>query len=77
MGFAATFVVGEKTFWQMNLITAHVAVGSLILAFWTIHMLRCRRAFGEPFGQSAEKQTTGSRTDKNSIVSVSQPLTSS
>ena len=40
--FAATFIVGEKTFLQMNLITAHVAVGSLILAFWTVHMLRCR-----------------------------------
>ena len=40
--FAATFVVGEKSFLQMNLITAHVAVGSLILAFWTAHMLRCR-----------------------------------
>lgn len=41
--FAASFVVGEKTFLQMNLITAHVAVGSLILAFWTIHALRCLR----------------------------------
>jgi len=40
--FAATFVVGEKSFLQMNLITAHVAFGSLILAFWTAHMLRCR-----------------------------------
>lgn len=41
--FAARFVVPEKTFWQMNLVTAHVAVGSLILAFWTIHALRCLR----------------------------------
>ncbi len=40
--FAASFIVGEKTFVQMNIITAHVAFGSLILAFWTVHMLRCR-----------------------------------
>ena len=46
--FAASFVVGEKTFLQMNLITAHVAVGSLILAFWTVHMLRCRCSIGSP-----------------------------
>ena len=43
--FAANYVVGEKTFTQMNLVTAHVAVGSLILAFWTIHTLRCRRSY--------------------------------
>ncbi len=44
--FAATFVVGEKTFLQGNIVTAHVAVGSLILAFWTVHMLRCRWSLG-------------------------------
>lgn len=44
MGFAAGFVVGEKTFFQMNLITAHVAVGSLILGFWSVQWLRCRHA---------------------------------
>ena len=42
--FAASYVVGEKNFTQMNLVTAHVAVGSLILAVWTIHTLRCRRS---------------------------------
>ena len=46
LDFAATFVVGEKTFLQMNLITAHVAVGSLILAFWVVHFLRCHQALG-------------------------------
>lgn len=40
---AASFVVGEKTLFQMNLITAHVAVGSLILAFWTIQSVRSWR----------------------------------
>lgn len=43
--FASSFVVAEKSFWQMNLITAHVAVGSLILAYWTIHTLRCFRDY--------------------------------
>jgi cytochrome c oxidase assembly protein subunit 15 len=76
LGFAATFVVGEKTFWQMNLITAHVAVGSLILAFWTNHWLRCRRRFGRNTTNS--QKTVSQRpsplaTSKN----VTQPLTSS
>lgn len=38
--FAARFVVPEKGFLQMNLITAHVATGSLILGLLTI--LACR-----------------------------------
>jgi len=42
--FAANYVVGEKTLTQTNLVTAHVAIGSLILACWTIHALRCRRS---------------------------------
>lgn len=46
LNFAASFVIGEKTFLQMNLITAHVAVGSLILAMWVVHLLRCQRAIG-------------------------------
>lgn len=46
VNFGASFVVGEKTLLQMNLITAHVAVGSLILVFWTIQMLRCQCLFG-------------------------------
>ena len=41
--FAASFVVAEKTFWQMNIVTAHVATGSLLLAFWMIHSLRFGR----------------------------------
>ncbi len=43
-GVAARFVVSEKSFWQMNLITAHVAVGSLILAFSTAQAVRFARA---------------------------------
>ena len=41
--FAASYVIGEKTFMQMNIVTLHQAVGSLILAFYTLHALRCRR----------------------------------
>jgi cytochrome c oxidase assembly protein subunit 15 len=44
--FAATFVIGEKSYFQMHLITAHVATGSLILAVWTVHFLRCHLALG-------------------------------
>ncbi len=41
--FAARYVVPEKTFWQTNLVTLHVAMGSLILATATYHYVRvCR-----------------------------------
>jgi cytochrome c oxidase assembly protein subunit 15 len=42
--FAAQYIVAEKTFWQMNVITMHVAVGSLILATATFHAIRSGRA---------------------------------
>ena len=42
--FAANYVIHEKTFWQVNLITSHVAVGSLILATATYHLARVCRA---------------------------------
>ena len=45
MEFAAGFVVPEKSMFQMNLVTAHVAVGSLILAFWTVQVFRAHRLF--------------------------------
>ena len=64
--FAATFVVGEKSFLQMNLITAHVAVGSLILAVWTVHMLRCRNSLG-PIGSIKTSQDHESQIDSNSV----------
>ena len=42
--FAARYVVPEKTFLQMNLITLHVAMGSLILATAAYHYVRVCRA---------------------------------
>jgi cytochrome c oxidase assembly protein subunit 15 len=45
MAFAAKFVVPEKSMFQMNLVTAHVAVGSLILALWTVQVFRSHRLF--------------------------------
>lgn len=45
MEFAANFVVPEKSMFQMNLVTAHVAVGSLILALWTVQVFRAHRLF--------------------------------
>lgn len=45
-GFAARYTVAEKTFWQLNWITLHVAIGSLILATATFHCARVCRAMG-------------------------------
>lgn len=42
--FSSSFVVAEKSLVQVNLVTAHVAVGSLILAFWTVQAFRCCRS---------------------------------
>lgn len=42
--WAATYIIAEKSFFQINVVTAHAAVGSLILAFWTVHALRTNRA---------------------------------
>ena len=87
LGFAATFVVGEKTFIQMNLITAHVAVGSLILAAWTFHMLRCRRVIYCPNNDLVKEDIRRQRTEStpgndtkftaDEKQSEIQPLTSS
>lgn len=43
---AAGFVIPEKSFWQMNVVTLHVAVGSLIVALWAVQWMRCFRLFG-------------------------------
>ena len=43
--FAAAFVVLEKSMFQMNLITAHVALGFVILALWTVQAFRAHRLF--------------------------------
>lgn len=76
--FAASFIVGEKTFMQMNLITAHVAVGSLILAFWTVHMLRCRCSLRSAIGLGAadsdeENLTKGSSVSQDSDFGTTNP----
>ena len=42
---AASFVIPEKSFFQINVVTAHAAMGSLILAFWVVHALRTNRAY--------------------------------
>ncbi|MEZ6093721.1 MAG: COX15/CtaA family protein [Pirellulaceae bacterium] len=38
--WTAQFVIREKSFYQTILVTAHMATGSLILAFWTVHVTR-------------------------------------
>ncbi len=68
MPFAATFVVPEKTFRQMNIITAHVATGSLIVAIWSVFALRYNRVrFGhaESAGVAGKpEKDTGSSESK-------------
>jgi heme a synthase len=44
--WAARFVIEQKSMLQANIITAHVAVGSLIVAFWMVQFLRSYRAVG-------------------------------
>lgn len=38
--WAAAWVIPEKSFWQVNIVTLHVAVGSLILVAWVVVALR-------------------------------------
>jgi cytochrome c oxidase assembly protein subunit 15 len=69
LDFAAKFIVPEKSLLQMNLITAHVVVGSLILAFWTIHALRCNRRFVVCRGAgSADLSNTLTHSDIGAIT---------
>ncbi len=42
---AARFVIAQKSMLQANIVTGHVAIGSLILAFWMVQFLRCWRVF--------------------------------
>ena len=47
---AANFVISEKSFFQINVVTAHAALGSLILAFWVVHALRTNRLIRQAAG---------------------------
>ena len=49
---AAQWVIPEKTFLQMYMVTSHAAVGSLILAAWTVVAVRSYRL--SELGDSAE-----------------------
>jgi cytochrome c oxidase assembly protein subunit 15 len=55
--FAASFVVPEKTFEQVNLVTLHVALGSLILASATYHLVRVSRAIHLRRSEATSKDT--------------------
>ncbi len=56
--FAASFVVQEKSFLQMNLTTAHVAIGSLILAVLTVIACRSWRAWNIVNGTCGNAEDT-------------------
>ena len=65
---AASFVVAEKSFFQVNIITAHVANGSLILAFWTVQTLRCHRIFS----RSAETSTVKKIAQTSTLTTAAE-----
>lgn len=69
--FAAQFVVAEKTFLQMNLVTAHVAIGSLILATLTLHCVRCWRVFLPRWSEQKLQQAASFNNETASISSAS------
>lgn len=48
--WAAQFVIPEKTMWQTNIVTLHVAVGATIVALWAVLVVRCGRVFGGAAG---------------------------
>lgn len=58
---AAQFVIPEKTMWQTNIVTMHVAVGSAIVALWAVLVVRCWRVFGSTEESLAESQPDNSR----------------
>jgi heme a synthase len=43
---AASFIIEQKSMFQANIVTGHVAVGSLIIGFWMIQFLRSHLAIG-------------------------------
>ncbi|MEM9410006.1 MAG: hypothetical protein AAGA30_02765, partial [Planctomycetota bacterium] len=66
--WAASFVVPEKSFFQINTITAHAALGSLILAFFTIHASRsCRVSYLSTFEVEHRAESGGIGSDMSEI----------
>jgi cytochrome c oxidase assembly protein subunit 15 len=59
--WTAQFVIPEKTMWQTNVVTLHVAIGSVIVALWAVLVVRCWRVFGsaEHAAQGAEAALAG------------------
>jgi cytochrome c oxidase assembly protein subunit 15 len=61
--WAAQFVVPEKTMWQTNVVTMHVAIGSAIVALWAVLVVRCWRVFGS----AVESTATGKKMIPGSV----------
>lgn len=51
--WANQFVIPARSFWQMNVLTAHGALGSAILGLWVVQVLRIRRL--RQLGKRAEE----------------------
>ena len=57
--WAATFIIAEKSFFQVNVVTTHAAIGSLILAFWVVHAMRTRRVMDSLRQPEAQELAAG------------------
>jgi cytochrome c oxidase assembly protein subunit 15 len=56
--WAASFVIIQKSMTQANIVTAHSATGSLVLAFWMVQFLRCLRVFGWKRTETGDRVVT-------------------
>ncbi len=70
--FAARFVVPEKSFLQMNLITAHVATGSLILGLLTLLVCRSCRVW-QVFNPEVAIRPLPARDEQQSAQEIALP----
>lgn len=69
-GFAAGWTIGEKTQWQMNLVTLHVAIGSLILAVSTVAVIRSWRLTPEKSSAHVEAGRESELSGKGTHATV-------
>ncbi|MFN9538914.1 MAG: COX15/CtaA family protein [Planctomycetota bacterium] len=62
--WTAQFVIPEKTMWQTNIVTLHVAIGSAIVACWAVLTVRCWRVFGLAEKAAAGAELSAERAER-------------
>lgn len=62
--WAASFVIIQKSMTQANIVTAHSATGSLVLACWMVQFLRCLRVFGWKRAETEDRVVTAGNPRK-------------